>query len=111
NGLQLAALPSELVGVLTGALLVGSIAVQRLRPRTGLHASERPDEEVPVKNSQVAILCGAILASGVLIAASNAWLVRSVVGTRTDVPAASVVTQPASAPITPSGGRKLTIAM
>jgi rhamnose transport system permease protein len=111
NGLQLAALPSELVGVLTGGLLVGSIAVQRLRPRTRLHASERPDEEVPVKNSQVAILCGAILASGVLIAASNAWLVRSIVGTRTDMPAASVVTQPASAPITPSGGRKLTIAM
>jgi rhamnose transport system permease protein len=110
NGLQLAALPSELVGVLTGALLVGSIAVQRLRLRTGLPAPERSDPEVPVKNSQVAILCGAILASGVLIAASNAWLVRSILGTR-PASSAAAVTLPASAPMTPTGGRKLTIAM
>ena len=33
NGLQLAALPSELAGVLTGALLLATIALDRLRAR------------------------------------------------------------------------------
>ncbi len=40
NGLQLAALPSELAGVLTGALLVTTIAVDRLR-RQGLRLGGR----------------------------------------------------------------------
>ena len=33
NGLQLAALPSELAGVLTGTLLLATIAIDRLRLR------------------------------------------------------------------------------
>ena len=33
NGLHLAALPSELTGVLTGALLVATIAIDRFRTR------------------------------------------------------------------------------
>ena len=33
NGLQLAALPSELTGVLTGVLLVATIAIDRSRRR------------------------------------------------------------------------------
>jgi rhamnose transport system permease protein len=36
------------------------------------------DEEAIVKNSQVAILCGAILAGALIVAATNVWLVRSV---------------------------------
>jgi rhamnose transport system substrate-binding protein len=79
NGLHLAALPSELIGVLTGTLLVATIAVDRLRARghalTGVHSEE---EETPVKNSQVAILCGAILGGAVLVAGTNVWLVRSI---------------------------------
>ncbi|MGH9159513.1 MAG: ABC transporter permease/substrate-binding protein, partial [Vicinamibacteraceae bacterium] len=79
NGLHLAALPSELTGVLTGALLVATIAVDRLRARghtlTGAHAEA---EETPVKNSQVAILCGAILGGAILVAGTNVWLVRSI---------------------------------
>jgi len=77
NGLQLAAWPSELVGVLTGALLVGSIAVERWPSRERAQDIGISEEEVRVKNSQVALLCGAILASGLLVASTNIWLVRS----------------------------------
>jgi rhamnose transport system permease protein len=79
NGLQLAAWPSELTGVLTGAVLVTAIAIDRLRIRRHAHeadagASNIPADEVPVKNSQVAVLCGAILAGAVIVAGTNAWL-------------------------------------
>jgi rhamnose transport system permease protein len=84
NGLQLAALPSELTGVITGALLIGTILADRagfglgalrLEPQAGTIVS---DDEVPVRNSQVAVLCGAILASGLIVAGTNTMLIRSV---------------------------------
>lgn len=76
NGLHLAALPSELTGMLTGTLLVATIAVDRLR---GMPPSldAQLQEEIPVKNSQVAILCGAIIAGALIVAGTNVWLVRS----------------------------------
>lgn len=79
NGLQLAAWPSELVGVLTGVVLVTAIAADRLRnARHGRAlraiAPDSPADEVPVKNSQVAVICGAILAGAVIVAGTNAWL-------------------------------------
>ena len=73
NGLQLAALPSELTGVLTGTLLVVTIGFDRWRgPR------QREVEEVPMKNNQVMVLCGAILAGSLIVAGTNVWLVRSI---------------------------------
>src|SRR4051812_6089835 len=74
NGLQLAALPSELTGVLTGVLLVATIAIDRVsqvgRQRAegkGQRAEGRGQNgEIPVKNSQVAVLCAAVL-GGALI--------------------------------------------
>jgi rhamnose transport system substrate-binding protein len=75
NGLHLAALPSELTGVLTGALLVLIIGFERLRAARPSVPSEV--EGNPVKNSQVAILCGAILTGSLIVAAANIWLVRS----------------------------------
>ncbi len=79
NGLQLAAWPSELVGVLTGVVLVSAIAADRLRTAAQGRAprdfsTHSPADEVPVKNSQVAVLCGAILAGAVIVAGTNAWL-------------------------------------
>ncbi|MFL6279395.1 MAG: substrate-binding domain-containing protein [Vicinamibacterales bacterium] len=76
NGLHLAALPSELTGVLTGTLLVATIAIDRLR---GVDAAAEGliEEEIPVKNSQVAVLCGAIVAGSLIVAGTNVWLVRS----------------------------------
>jgi len=78
NGLHLAALPSELTGVLTGALLIATIAIDRSRARGRTAAHIQSEEESAlVKNSQVAILCGAILAGSLVVAGTNVWLVRS----------------------------------
>jgi len=88
NGLQLAALPSELAGVLTGAVLIGVIVIDRLRARPQTIAVHAEDE-VPVKNAQVAVLCGAVLTGALIVAGTNVWLVRSLpVGTQTGSPAA-----------------------
>jgi rhamnose transport system permease protein len=80
NGLQLAALPSELAGVLTGLVLVAAIALDPARQRAlGRTATlQLPEGETLVKNSQVAILCAAILAGALLVAGTNVWMVRSV---------------------------------
>jgi rhamnose transport system permease protein len=78
NGLHLAALPSELTGVLTGTLLVATIAASqwRLRPSSGVAIDE--GVEFSMKNSQVAVLCATILAGAVIVAGTNAWLIRAV---------------------------------
>lgn len=76
NGLRLAALPAELAGVLTGGLLIVAIGLPALRqllrtdPRAGAH------EDV-MRNSQLAVLCGVILAGALIVAGSNWWLVQS----------------------------------
>ncbi len=75
NGLRLADLPSELAGVLTGVLLLVAIGLDR---RTGAKApressltvapEESNVEDFVVKNSQVAVICAAILAGAIIIA-------------------------------------------
>jgi rhamnose transport system permease protein len=80
NGLHLAALPSELTGVLTGVLLVLIISFDRwrLRRQAAPNVGEREDEESDeVRNSQVAVLCGAVLAGALIVAGTNVWLVHS----------------------------------
>jgi rhamnose transport system substrate-binding protein len=83
NGLRLAALPSELTGVITGVLLVSTIALGRLaRPTTvskqDVAAGLKPVlEEASMKNSQVAVICATILASAILVSGTNVWLMRS----------------------------------
>jgi rhamnose transport system permease protein len=69
------------VGVVTGTLLVASIALDRGRRQEARPHGPVPSAEgIRVKNSQVAILCGAILASGLIVAGTNAWLLTSVLG-------------------------------
>jgi rhamnose transport system permease protein len=77
NGLHLAALPSELTGVLTGTLLIVTIAIDRLNMRA--HPAAPTNEGTnPIKNSQVAILCGAILAGAFRWPArTSGWYGRS----------------------------------
>jgi rhamnose transport system permease protein len=96
NGLQLAALPTELTGILTGVLLVSTISIDRLSqwsanavsgagqtvPARERHGSGRGAlannvEELDVRNSQVAVLCAAILMGSLIVAGTNVWLVRS----------------------------------
>ena len=76
NGLQLADLPAELAGILTGGLLLATISLDWLVARTA--ATPRPAEEgFVMKNSQVAFICATILAAAVIVAGSNWLLVRS----------------------------------
>lgn len=86
NGLRLATLPTELAGILTGTLLIATICVDRfaswnrLEPVPTLEqaqACSTSTEDFDVKNSQVAFICAAILAAGLLVAGSNWLLVRS----------------------------------
>jgi rhamnose transport system permease protein len=76
NGLRLAALPAELAGVLTGGLLLAAIGLPALRRvlRTEHRATVHEEE---MRNSQLAVLCGVILAGAVIVAGSNWWLVQS----------------------------------
>lgn len=76
NGLRLAALPSELTGVLTGTLLVATIGIDRIRARP-VRASQAGGR-IAVKNSQVAVLRSAVLIGALIVAGTNIWLVRSV---------------------------------
>ena len=71
NGLRLSGLPSELTGIVTGALLVGTIAIDQF------HGEPESTGIFHMKNSQIAILCVTILAAALLIAGSNWMLVSS----------------------------------
>jgi rhamnose transport system permease protein len=116
NGLRLADLPAELSGILTGALLIITICVDRF---LGAHASRAaeargavPDahapqaaltEEIEVKNSQVAILSAVILAAALIVAGGNWLLVRSI---REGGKESNSSAAPSSAP-----AKRLTVAM
>jgi len=94
NGLHLAALPSELTGVLTGVVLISVISLEKWGRRT---SGSWLIEEVPVKNTQVAILCAAILTGAIIVAATNVWLVHSLSRTpevRSGAPSAAPAHRP-----------------
>lgn len=79
NGLRLSGQPTELTGILTGALLLVSIGLancsgQGLRaPTTGLEV----EKESEVKNWQLALLSALIVASALFVAGTNWLLFRS----------------------------------
>jgi len=79
NGLRLSALPAELTGILTGVLLVVTIAIDRSFTRAGgIRARVAQESEEEMRNSQLAILSGVILAAALIVAGSNWYLVRSI---------------------------------
>jgi rhamnose transport system permease protein len=84
NGLRLAALPTELAGILTGGLLLAAISAERLSVGRFFKPSRHPDglknrptEDWEVKNSQVAVLGAVILLGALIVAGSNWLLVRN----------------------------------
>jgi rhamnose transport system permease protein len=93
NGLHLAALPSELIGVWTGALLIIVISIDGwARARNRLISSPASStQEFTVKNIQIAILCGTILAAALIVAVTNVWLVRSMAPGSAAVPSSAAV--------------------
>jgi rhamnose transport system permease protein len=113
NGLRLADLPAELAGVLTGTLLLAAIGLDRRSVRI---AAPRPvsDEVMNVRNSQVAVICAVILIGAAIVAASNVYLVRSLVqGGAAErgglAPSTSIGLSPSTDPA--GGGRTITVAM
>jgi rhamnose transport system permease protein len=110
NGLRLAALPTELAGILTGALLLAAISAERISAGRFFQPSAhqdglktRPTEEWEVKNSQVAVLGAVILLGSFIVAGSN-WLLMSRGRLEGDNPRAP------GSPGSPSGSR-VTVAM
>ena len=102
NGLRLSGQPAELAGLLTGALLIVTILLDRLsKLRPAQVHTPRLEEENEVKNSQVAVLSAVIVAAALLVAGSNWWLVRSL---RQLSPASG-------SPATATGARKPVIAL
>jgi len=95
NGLRLSGQPAELAGILTGALLIGTILLDRLSvrirsarqglgPEVGLTNRQSAignrqffEEEFKVRNSQIAILSAVILVAALIVAGSNWWSTRS----------------------------------
>src|SRR5256885_2047821 len=78
NGLRLSAQPAELAGILTGVLLVTTILLDRLSRRAQAQPhTQTISEGAEVKNSQVAILSGAILAAALIVVGGNWFLIRS----------------------------------
>jgi len=112
NGLRLAALPSEFAGVLTGILLLATIAID-VYSRRGVRAASRGASapgltygDFEVKNSQVAVVCATIIAAALIVASTNVWLIRSVVpaGAPRAYLTGSVAPEPAR---DASGGRRV----
>src|SRR5262245_39608739 len=66
NGLRLADLPAELAGILTGVLLLSTISLDWLLTRTA-KTPHHAEEGFIMKNTQVALICAAILAAAVIV--------------------------------------------
>ena len=77
NGLLVTANPSELTSVLLGVLLVGTVLLRRGSRALAVETLATASSTFRMRNSQVFVIVVAILAGALIIAASNAWLVRS----------------------------------
>ncbi len=84
NGLRLADLPAELAGILTGALLLATIATSAFGLRHATRHTfvarvppQHETESLEMRNSQLAALCAVVIAAAVIVAGSNWWTLRS----------------------------------
>lgn len=107
NGLRLSGQPTELAGLLTGALLIVTILIDRLS-RSGLEkvSVAVSEEEFDVKNWQIGVLSCVILAAALIVAGSNWLLVRSIKEDKSIT--GSTQSQPAAVP---ANAKKSIIAM
>jgi rhamnose transport system substrate-binding protein len=102
NGLRLAALPSELTGVLTGTLLIATILVDSRRRTSQTSPDLFLKDKIAVRNSQVALICASVIAGAFIVAGTNIWLVRSL---------SSAISGRGTSSVAPSGTRRLVVAM
>src|SRR5262249_23708365 len=124
NGLRLSAQPVELTGILTGVLLLVTITLSRWSGKFGFtggqgnrfsiagdklkFGGQSSEEEIDVKNSQVAVLSTVILGAALIVAGSNWWLARSL---SRGSNGAAAGTTPASSVSGNSTGRRIQVAM
>ena len=111
NGLQLAALPSELAGVLTGTLLLVTIGLDRVRMTAPARSAAPAMEDVEVRNSQVAVLCAAVIAGSLIVAGTNLWLVRSLASSTSGARTLAAGAEPSPRDTPAPAGRRPVIAM
>ncbi len=111
NGLRLADLPPELADVLSGVMLLGAIGLDRHWSRAP--AKTKPgfdDEELNMRNSQLAVLCVVILTAAVIIVGGNYALVKGLAKELTESRPGQSSTG-AKTEIVPSGHKKVTIGL
>lgn len=111
NGLQLAALPSELAGVLTGTLLLVTIGLDRVRMTAPARSAAPAMEDVEVRNSQVAVLCAAVIAGSLIVAGTNLWLVRSLASSTSGARTLAAGAEPSPRDTPAPAGHRPVIAM
>ncbi len=78
NGLQLAALPSELTGVVTGVLLVTTMAIDQMRHRQSRAAGGVARDAFWVPSRRTAMACGVAVAALLVVVVLSIWPARSV---------------------------------
>jgi rhamnose transport system permease protein len=93
NGIRLADQPAEAAGALNAVLLLAAImidthrgSVSRRPISVSRQSSTTTEEEFSMRNTQLAVLCGVILAAAGIIAASNWQLAKSVRDVSTAMP-------------------------
>ncbi|HZS03624.1 MAG TPA: substrate-binding domain-containing protein [Blastocatellia bacterium] len=116
NGLRLSGQPAELVGILTGGLLLATIILdrytaRRMRPAVAGISNETITEESEVKNSQVAVLSAVIIAAALIVAGSNWLLVRSLKTGAGGQRAAEAAGNPSGTSSLPAGHRPVVAMM
>ncbi len=113
NGIRLADQPADAAGALTAVLLIAAIALKSTPDlfREPAHRTQNPlhneEEELSMKNSQLAVLCGVILAGAGLVALSNWYLARSV----RDAAGTRAWESHSTNSGTPATAKKITVAM
>lgn len=109
NGLRLSAQPAELAGILTGALLVGTILIDRLSKRArSVTRKGIIDEEFEVRNSQIAVLSAVILVAALIVVGGNWFLIRSL---KQDLKSGTAPQTSNATTQTTTSGKKTVVAM
>jgi len=117
NGLRMANRPAwltqvlggELAGILTGLVLLLSIAPAALAAVWKTHPTKKV-EEFEMRNSQLAVLCAVILGAALIVAGGNLLLVKSLPQQTVVLPSQNG-TPSSSLSVKPPGGKTVTIAM
>ena len=119
NGLRLADMPAELAGIITGALLLAAIGLDRRPgPASRPAGAVEPEhsllsEDFAVKNSQVALICGSIVLAGLIVAGTIAGIALAFANANRAGGGSTFASGPplSLSPRTEAAPRRITVAM